>query len=152
MKNVVTVHYNTFIKIRQFKLDWKSSSDYENERIYFGFLFCLKILTKCTYVHHIFYFVKFFFFRFYSLRLSKWNEQRNKKRKEQNRYNLWLIDIAIDIQNKSMRKKKGGEVGNKIKKKKKKKNNRELNKIKKKKQPNTVFFSLLFVCFSFVEL
>lgn len=77
---------------------------------------------------------------------------KKKKRKEKNRYNLWLIDIAIDIQNKSMRKKKGGEVGNKIKKKKKKKNNRELNKIKKKKQPNTAFFSLLFVCFSFVEL
>ena len=61
---------------------------------------------------------------------------------------MWLIDIAIDIQNKSMRKKKGGKVGNKIKKKKKKKNNRELNKIKKKKQPNTVF--LAFFLFAFL--
>lgn len=33
---------------------------------------------------------------------------KKKKRKEKNRYNLWLIDIAIDIQNKSMRKKKRG--------------------------------------------
>lgn len=111
MKNVVTVHYNTFIKIRQFKLDWKSSSDYENERIYFGFLFCLKILTKCTYVHHIFYFVKFFFFRFYSLRLSKWNEQRNKKRKEKKRTDItcgWSISLLIFKIN-QWEKKKGGK-------------------------------------------
>lgn len=141
MKNVVTVHYNTFIKIRQFKLDWKSSSDYENERIYFGFLFCLKILTKCTYVHHIFYFVKFFFFRFYSLRLSKWNEQRNKKRKEKKRTDItcgWSISLLIFKIN-QWEKKKGGKVGNKIKKKKKKKNNRELNKIKKRNNL-TLFF------------
>lgn len=75
-----------------------------------------------------------FFFRFYSLRLSKWNEQRNKKRKEKKRTDItcgWSISLLIFKIN-QWEKKKGGKVGNKIKKKKKKKNNRELNKIKKK--------------------
>lgn len=71
-------------------------------------------------------------------------------KKEKNRTDItcgWSISLLIFKIN-QWEKKKGGKVGNKIKKK----NNRELNKIKKKKQPNTVFFSLLFVCFSFVEL